>query len=110
MMFTIVNISPILFNIMLEQIMNETLLDHEGIISLGGRVIINLRFADDIDGLAGRESELVNLINKIDTTLKTYGMEIKSGKIQVMTNCEGNFKTGIFLNGEEIKEVNTFKY
>ena len=53
---------------MLDQIMNEALLDHEGTISIGGREIINLKFADDIDGLAGSESELSNLINKIDAT------------------------------------------
>ena len=27
-----------------------------------------------------------------------------------MTNYEGNFTTGIFLHGEEINEVKTFKY
>ena len=32
--------------------------DHEGTVSTGGRTIINLRFADDIDGLAGKEEEL----------------------------------------------------
>ena len=37
-------------------------------------------------------------------------MDINTGKTQVMKNYEGHFKTGIFLNGEEIKEVNTFKY
>ena len=35
--------------------MNEALLDHKGTISIGGRAITNVRFADDIDGLAGSE-------------------------------------------------------
>ena len=48
--------------------MNEALLDHKDTVSIGRRVIINLRFADDIEGLAGSEHELVNLINKIDST------------------------------------------
>ena len=30
-------------------------LDHEGTVSIGGRTIANLGFADDIDGLAGEE-------------------------------------------------------
>ena len=38
--------------------MNEPLLDHDGTISIGGRVITDLRFSDDIDGLAESESEL----------------------------------------------------
>ena len=37
-------------------------------------------------------------------------MEINKGKTQVMTNYKGHFTTGIFLHGEEIKEVKTFKY
>ena len=56
-----------------------------------------------IDCLAGCESELSNLITKIDATSRTYGMEINIGKTQVMTNYEGYFMTGIFLHGEEIK-------
>ena len=51
-------LSPTLFNIFLERIMKEALEDHEGTVSIGGRTITNLRFADDIDGLAGEEEEL----------------------------------------------------
>ncbi|WP_293703486.1 hypothetical protein, partial [Thiolapillus sp.] len=51
-----------LFNIFLERIMTDALEDHEGTVSIGGRTIINLRFADDIDGLAGEEEELANLV------------------------------------------------
>ena len=39
--------------------MADALEDHEGTVSIGGRTITNLRFADDIDGLAGEE-ELVS--------------------------------------------------
>ena len=48
-------LSPTLFNIFLERIMTDALEDREGTISIGGRTIINLRFADDIDGLAGEK-------------------------------------------------------
>ena len=43
-------ISPTLFNIFLERIMTDALEDHKGTVSIGGRTITNLRFADDIDG------------------------------------------------------------
>lgn len=46
-------LSPIPFNIFLERIMTDALEDQDGTISIGGREITNLRFADDIDGLAG---------------------------------------------------------
>ena len=55
-------LSPTLFNIFLERIMTDALEDHEGTVSIGGRTITNLRFADDIDGLVGEEEELANLV------------------------------------------------
>ena len=82
----------------------------QGTVSIGGRVITNLRFADDIDGLAGSEHELVNLMNKIDSTSRTYGMEISTNKTRSMTHCEGHFNNSISLHGEIIESVDTFKY
>ena len=51
------------FNIFLERIMTDALEDHEGTVSIGGKTITNLRFADDIDGLAGEGEELANLLS-----------------------------------------------
>ena len=44
--------------------MTDALGDHEGTVSigLGGRTITDLRFADDIDGLARQEEELAKLV------------------------------------------------
>ena len=65
--------------------MADALEDHEGSISIGGRTITNLRFADDIDALAGKEEELVKLVNHLDTASTTYGIEISAGKTRLMT-------------------------
>ena len=43
---------PTLFNIFLERIMSDILEEHDGKISIGGRTITNLRFADGINALA----------------------------------------------------------
>ncbi|KAK3871085.1 hypothetical protein Pcinc_023741 [Petrolisthes cinctipes] len=53
-------LSPTLF---LERIMSNALEDLVGTVNIGGRIITNLRFADDIDGIAGKENELSRLIN-----------------------------------------------
>ena len=45
----------IFFNIFLELIMSDSLEEHDGKLSTGGRNITNLRFADDIDALAEEE-------------------------------------------------------
>ena len=55
-------LSPTLFSIFLERIMTDALEDHDGTVSIGGRTITNLRFADDIDSLAGEEEELTSLV------------------------------------------------
>ena len=55
-------LSSILINIFPERIMTDALEDIEGTVSIGGRTITNLRFADDIDGLAGEEEELAKLV------------------------------------------------
>ena len=72
-------LSPTLFNIFLERIMTDAL--EEGTVIIGGRTITNLRFADDIDGLAGEEEQLANLVERLDkaekTTLKTNNTEFK---------------------------------
>ena len=59
-------LSPTLFNVFLERIMTDALEDLEGTVGIGGRTISNLRFADDIDGLAGEEEELANLVERLD--------------------------------------------
>lgn len=48
-------LSLTLFNIFLERIMTDAMEEHEGKVSIGGRTITNLRFADDIDELAGKK-------------------------------------------------------
>ena len=49
-------LSPTLFNIFLERIMTDALEDHEGTVCIGGRIITNLHFPDDIDSRRGRRT------------------------------------------------------
>ena len=78
--------SPTLFNIFLERIMTDASEDHEGTVSIGGRTNTNPRFADDIDGLAGEEEELANLVGRLDNASTAYGMEISAEKIKLIAN------------------------
>ena len=58
--------------------MPDALEDHEGTVGIGGRAITNLRFANDIDGLAGEEEVLANLVERLDKASTAYGMEISA--------------------------------
>ena len=73
--------------------MTDALEDHEGTVSTGGRSIINLCFADDIDGLAGEEEELANLAEYLDKASTAYGMGISADKIMLMTNNTSGINT-----------------
>ena len=88
-------LSPTLFNIFLERITTEALEDHEGTVSIGGMTVTNLRFADDIDGLAGEEEELAKLVEHLDKASTAYGMEISAEKTKLMTNSTSGINTEI---------------
>ena len=62
--------------------MADALEDLGGTVSIGGRTITNLRFADNIDGLAGQEQELVKLVNHLEEASTAYGMQIRVEKNQ----------------------------
>ena len=69
-----------LTNPLQEKIMRDALEDHKGTVSIGGRTITNLRFADDIDGLAGEEEKLAKLVERLDKASTAYGTEISAEK------------------------------
>ena len=79
-------LSPTLFIIFLERITCETLYDHAGSVSIGGQLITNFRFVDDIVVNAEEEEETGVLVDRLDTTTTRYKMDIGPDKTNVMTN------------------------
>ena len=72
--------------------------------------ITNLRFADEIDGLAGEEEELANLVACLDKASTAYGMKISAEKVKLMTNNTSGTNTEIKVNGQKLETVICFKY
>ena len=87
----------------------DALEDHEGTISIGGRTITNLRFADDIDGLAGEEEELAKLVECLNKASAAYGMEISAEKTKLMANNTSGINTEFKVNGQKLETVTSFK-
>ena len=81
--------------------MTDAMEDLKGTISTGGRTITNLRFADDIDVLAGDEQELENLVKSLDGAVTSYGMEISTKKTKLMTNNINGISKEIKANGKK---------
>ena len=90
--------------------MTDALGNHQGTVSIGGRTIINLHFADDIDGLAGDEQELVNLVERLEKPSTSYGMEISAEKTKLMTNNTQGISTEVKVNGQRLETVKSFRY
>ena len=78
-------LSPVLFNLYIEYIMQEDLHNFNGAISTNGREISILRFEDDIDLIAGTEEELQELTT-LERRARVYGMEISAEKSKIMVN------------------------
>ena len=97
-------LSPALFSIFLERIMCVSLDDHEGSVSIGGRLITNFRFADDIVVNAEGEEAGV-LVDRLDRTTTRYKMEIGPDKTKVMTNNPNDFQREIKIKGQRLEEA-----
>ena len=84
--------------------------DHEGCVSIGGRLITNFRFADDIVVNVEEEEEAGVLVDRLDRTTTRYKMEIGPDKTKVMTNKPNGFQREIKVKGQSLEEVENFKY
>ena len=73
-----------------------------------------MRFADDIDLVAGNREELVELTSQLDTTSRQFGMEISHEKSKVLTTSRqtecNQDEVEVLMDGHALEEVQQFKY
>ena len=81
-------LSPTLFNIFSGKFMQDTLNNHTSTIAVGGYNICNLRFADDINLMAGLIPELQQLTDKLYNCSAAYSMEVSLEKSRIMVNSQ----------------------
>ena len=58
-------------------------------VSVSGRSLNNLRYADDIVLIATTPTALQQLIDKIDAVSRDYGLEISTRKTKTMVTSDG---------------------
>ena len=87
--------------------MCEALDDHESRVSIGGRLIINFRFADDIVVNAEEDEEAGP-----PTRYNHHKVQMMIGpdKTKGMTNNPKGFQREIKIKGQRLEEVENFKY
>ena len=88
----------------------DALEEHDGKVSIGGRNITNLWFADDTDALAEEEQELDALAESLDKTCTRYKIKISAKETKLMTNSANGIQTEIKVKGQKLGTVTSFKY
>jgi len=99
-------LSPYLFNMLAEMVMRNTLDKFQGGLQIGGRIVTNLRYADDINLLATSEAKLQALVNRVDRVSRKCSLLINVDKTKVMasdgTACR------MLVQNEQLEQVDTF--
>ena len=98
------------FNIFLERIMSGALEEHDRKASIGGRIIINFRFADGIDAHAEEEQELEALVESLGKTSTRYKMDISAENTKLMTNSACGIWRKTNVKGQKHRTVTSFEY
>jgi len=99
-------LSPYLFNILAEMAMRETLDGFQGGLQIGGRMITNLRYTDDIILSTTSEAELQELVDRLDRVSRRYSLLINIDKTKVMAS--DGIACRILIQNEQLAQVNTF--
>jgi len=89
-------------------VMMETLDGFQGKLQIGGRMITNLRYADDIILLATSEAELQELVGRLDRVSRKYSLLINVDKTKVMAS--DGIACRVLIQNELLEEMNTFPY
>ena len=79
-------LSPCLFNLYAEYIINAELYEAQVGIKIAGKNINNLRYADDTTLMAESEEELKNLLLKVKEESEKVGLKLKIQKIKIMAS------------------------
>ena len=100
-------LSPLLFNIYAENIMREALEEWDSGISIGGRMVTNLSYADDTTLLAGTKEDLTELVERVRRASEKAGRYLHVGKTKVMTTGDIGEVT---VDGKDIEVVTKFVF
>ena len=104
-------ISPLLFSIYAEVMMIEALENIEEGILVGGKMVSDVRFADDQGMASSTERGLQKIMDKLNDTAKMFNMKINVQKTKTMAvRWNGGGVVNITIDGQRIEQVESFKY
>src|SRR5438132_2700983 len=103
------SLSPLVFSIYAEAMMVEAMEGIEEGIKVGGKLIKDVRFADDQGMIAKSEPGLQKIMDGLNSTSLEYGMKINIKKTKVMKVSKVG-EVNITINGTKIEQVESLKY
>jgi len=104
-------LSPLLFTVYAEMMMVEAMEEVEEGIKIGGKLLKDVRFADDQGMVADSEIGLQRLMDGLGSAAHQYDMKINVKKTKVMrVSRKGEGDVNIFIEGKQVEQVKKFKY
>ena len=103
--------SPILFNLYTDYMIEEAFEDLDGV-SVNGENLTNIRYADDTVLLAESESKLQLLVQSLNDKCREYGMSLNENKTKVMVleGSEINENININVQGRILEQIEGYSY
>ena len=104
-------LSPLLFSIYAESMMRDAIDSIEEGMVVGGRLLKDVRFADDQAVLASSKEGLQRLMDGLNSAAEDYGMRVNVKKTKTMVISKtGNKKVDITIGQHRVEQVQQFKY
>ena len=104
-------LSPILFNLYTDYMIEEAFEDLEGI-RINGENLTNIRYADDTVLVAESEYKLQMLLQALNDKCREYGMSLNENKTKVMVldGRETNENININVQGRRLEQIEGYSY
>ena len=104
-------LSPLLFSIYVEAMMIKAMEDIDEGVKVGGKLLRDIRFADDQAVVADSEKGLQEIMDKLVEVGRKYDMEInvKKTKTMRMSKRDGSV-VNIVIEGRNVEQVKKFRY
>ena len=103
-------LSPLLFNIYSEAVFREALTEASGGVIVNGKIINNLRYADDTVLLASSEAELQLMVEAVAHYSARWGLFMNIAKTKVMVFAKSPKRATILVDGSQVEQVESYRY
>lgn len=104
-------LSPLLFNLYSEAVISKALEGLAAGVKVNGKIINNLRYADDTILIASTEKDLQEVVDKVNNSSERAGLSINISKTKLMVVSRNpDLNPTIHVAGKNLERVRQYKY